>query len=113
MEYLRPRVLVIDPDPAIRALLAAVVRRDGFDSDSAATAEEARWHTRDAQYDAVILEPRMRGGEALLHELPAGKVIVASSSAAYGACEVAAVLRKPFLIDELALALEACCATHA
>jgi DNA-binding response OmpR family regulator len=101
MEAFRPRVLVIDPDPSVRALLAAVARRRGFDADTAASREEALQRTRMRTYDAITLEPRMAGGEALLRELPARNLIVATTATHGMPKGVTAVLRKPFLIDEL------------
>src|SRR5215212_8842777 len=98
MEPTRPRVLVIDPDPAIRALLMAVTRRLGFDSDTAGNREEALACAHTAVYAIITLEPRMPGGYTLLHELPTENVIVLTTSSDLSSCEgAAAVLRKPFL----------------
>ena len=115
MENLRRRVLVIDPDPSIRALLAAVVRRHGFEADTTGDQAEARQRARSCEYTAVILEPRMRGGDALLRDLPRDKVIVATTSAGIAAqrAGVAAVLRKPFLLAELSAAIDVCAARTA
>ncbi|HEX6096968.1 MAG TPA: hypothetical protein VF432_11640 [Thermoanaerobaculia bacterium] len=101
MKPLRPRVLVIDPDPSICALLAAVVRRRGFEADTAGCREEALQRARVRAYAAITLEPRMAGGDALLRELPRRNLIVATTATDVTPKGVAAVLRKPFLIDEL------------
>lgn len=106
MEQTRPRVLVIDPDPSVRALLAAVTRRRGFDSDTAATPEEALQHARSRSYAAVILEPQIAGGDALLSELAGENLIVATTSTDPCGVHAAAVLRKPFFLDELSTLIE-------
>jgi DNA-binding response OmpR family regulator len=109
MERLRPRILVVDPDPSIRALLAAVARRGGLTADTAANRDEALQYAGSAHYAAVILEPRMLSGDTLLRELSCCcNVIVATTSAARPP-GVAAVLRKPFELDALTSALAACC----
>lgn len=113
MARTQPRVLVIDPDPCIRTLLAAVARRRGMDSDTAADLDEALEHAHARDYTAVILEPRMRGGEVLLREFPAGNVILATTAMDVAPRPgVAAVLRKPFRLDELSSAIDICCAAR-
>jgi DNA-binding response OmpR family regulator len=110
MELPSLRVLVIDPDPSIRALLAAVAHRRGLAADTAANREEALRYASSEHYAAVILEPRMISGDTLLHELSCcNNVIVATTSAAQPP-GVTAVLRKPFDLDALTSALTACCA---
>jgi CheY-like chemotaxis protein len=100
MNSLRPRVLVIDPDPSVRALIAAVTRHRGFEADTAGTREEALRRTDSRAYAAIILEPRIAGGDALLRTLASSNLIVATTLPNV-TCPGVTVLRKPFLVDEL------------
>jgi two-component system, NtrC family, response regulator AtoC len=106
-------VLVVDPDSSIRALLVALLRREGFDADAADNAEEALDLRQRSQHATVVLEPRIRGGEELLDALAAdGKpnVIIMTamdgSKPAYPGAR--AVLFKPFLLEEMAAVLASC-----
>jgi DNA-binding response OmpR family regulator len=115
----RHRILVVDPDPSIRVLIVALLRRDGHDADAAGDASEALRLGRTRQHAAVVLEPRMHGGDALLDALqsvgPDGKsnVIVVTTpdgSQTYaGVPGVRDVLLKPFRIEELAAIVADCC----
>lgn len=109
MEPQRPRVLVIDPDPSVRALLVAVARRQGLEADSAGDTDAALEHARARAYAAVILEPRIYGGELLLREL-AGRNVIVTTTASDPVPQpgVTAVLRKPFLLEELTSAIDCC-----
>ena len=111
------RVLVVDPDPAIRALIVALLRREGYLADASPNSQDALELGRSGRHLAVILEPRMPGGEKLLDDLRAssrdGKpnliVVTSDGRNAYGDGRgVSTVLRKPFSIEELAAAVAMC-----
>lgn len=115
----RPRILVIEPDPSIRALLTAVIRRGGLEVDCAADRDAALARSSSGHYTAVVLEPRMPGGDVLLHELRAAEsgrrpaIIVATAPDAWAAAlaesnGVDALLTKPFDLSELSAAIAAC-----
>jgi DNA-binding NtrC family response regulator len=118
----RNAILVIDPDPPIRALIVALLRRHGYAAEAAASPEEALRLHRDGKHAAVILDPRVDGGDALIHALqPSGDgngssrnlIVVTTpepSHATYAAYPgVHAVLFKPFLLNDLADAVATCC----
>lgn len=115
-------VLVIDPDPATRALILALLRREGYVAVAAAGPDEALRVHRDRRHAAVILDPRVDDGEALLNALqtadddatPSSNLIVVTtreqSPATYHRHPgVHAVLFKPFVLNDLAEAVASCC----
>jgi DNA-binding response OmpR family regulator len=79
-------VLVLDPDPAIRAVLAAILRRRGLLVTACGTEREARERgLRGGPYAVVMISSNMPEFEKLLEEIAAGDarerpiVIVANS----------------------------------
>ena len=67
---LEKRILIVDDDDAIRALLMTVLRRRGFVADSARNGVEALEHLAACRYSLVVLDlmmPRMSGYELLDH----------------------------------------------
>jgi two-component system OmpR family response regulator len=113
------RVLVVEPDPSIRALIVALLRRDGVVTDCVSTHDDALRSASSRHYDAVVVEPRIPDGDALLSELyaaaPDGRpnlVVVTTPDSASkllrGRAGVRAVLMKPFAVDALTDALAAC-----
>ncbi|SRR5690349_9428851 len=67
---LEKRILIVDDDDAIRALLITVLRRRGFPVDSARNGVEALELLRTCHYSLVVLDlmmPRMNGYEVLDH----------------------------------------------
>src|ERR1044071_5506456 len=62
-------ILVVDPDPAIRTLIVALLHREGYATEAAASAEQALELHRKTQPKAVVVEPRIPGGRALLDAL--------------------------------------------
>lgn len=115
-------ILVFDPDPAVRALILALLRRQGYVAEATVTADEALRLHRHGRHAAVILDPHVDGGDALLHALqtagsgdaPNRNLIVMTTSehprATYdGHPAVHAVLIKPFFLKDLASAVAACC----
>ncbi len=113
----KQKILVVDPDPAIRSLVVALLRRDGYLSDEAGSADTALHLRRVSNHAAVILEPRMLGGDALLQALTShdtANVIIMTTSAGLQARSAAApgvraVLLKPFVIGDLSAIVASCC----
>lgn len=111
------RILVVDPDPAIRSLVAALLRREGYLADLAGSADAALDLRRASNHAAVVIEPRMPGGDTLLDALtsqdPANVIIMTTSASLrsrYAAAPgVRAVLVKPFVIDDLSAVVASCC----
>jgi DNA-binding response OmpR family regulator len=110
-------VLVIDSDPAVCALLVALLQREGYTADVAEDAGKALQLRRHGRHNAIIVEPRIDGGDALLEQLHDGatNLIVVTTpdgpppSPYEHTRGVHAVLFKPFEIGELAAAVASCC----
>jgi DNA-binding response OmpR family regulator len=106
-------VLVVDDEPAIRALVAKIVERAGHPVDTARDGAEAIEKLDGGNYGVLVLDLMMPNvdGYALLDHLkerggtrPAIIVISAGDSAALrrlDASMVHSILRKPFDIDVL------------
>src|ERR1043166_2881455 len=109
------RVLVVDDEPAIRALVAKIVERAGFNVDVAADGEEAVRKMEHADYSVIVLDlmmPAMSGYEFVEYlqqrggKRPSVIVITAAAEAsmtrqlAHGV--VHSIVRKPFDINVLA-----------
>ena len=113
----RPKVLVVEPDPSVRSLVVALLRRDGFAPDEADSADAALARRRVSRHAAVVVEPRMLGGDDLLDALTSRdkvNVIIMTTSAGlqarYAAAPgVCAALLKPFGIDDLSAIVARCC----
>jgi DNA-binding NtrC family response regulator len=114
------RVLVADPDPAINALITALLRRAGIPADVASDRVTAITAASAGRYSAVILEPRMNGGDTLLSELyaaaPDGRpniIVITTPDQSTAALSlragVVAVLLKPFRLEDLYGAVASCC----
>ena len=110
------RVLVVDDDDAIRAVLAAALREAGFEVDAEADGPEALQRFRRARPDAVVLDlalPGMSGWQFVLacrEEPGCSDVPILVVSAEYDLRTVAEKLRglgvraclaKPFDVDVL------------
>ncbi len=50
------RLLVVEDDPAMTAMLARGLRRAGYAVDTAATGTDALWRIRETEYDLVVLD---------------------------------------------------------
>jgi two-component system OmpR family response regulator len=50
------RLLVVEDDPGMAALLVRSLRRAGYAVDTVATGQEALWSARENEYDAVVLD---------------------------------------------------------
>jgi CheY-like chemotaxis protein len=111
-------VLVVDDDEIVRELIATILRRAGATIDCVAEGESALRQLRSRTYDAVILDlmlPRMNGFEVLREIknsipdlLPRVIVVTAASENTlrdFDASGIRKLLRKPFDIDELVMAV--------
>jgi CheY-like chemotaxis protein len=108
-----PRILVVDDDPSIRALVAEFLEALGYAVDTARNGAEALAKVRDDGFAAIVLDlmmPVMSGWEfldACGAELLAEHIPVAVATASYAPSAVAsrpavsAVLSKPFDLDVL------------
>ena|SRR5687767_6629700 len=107
------RVLVVDDEPAIRALVTKIVERAGHPVDSARDGAEAIEKLEQSQYAVAVLDLMMPNvdGYALIEYMkarggvrPAIIVISAGDTAALRRLDgsvVHSILRKPFDIDVL------------
>lgn len=107
------RVLVVDDEPAIRALVAKIVERAGHPVDTARDGAEAIEKIEQTQYAVIVLDLMMPNvdGYGLISHLktrpgvkPAVIVISAGDSGALRRLDgamVHSILRKPFDIDVL------------
>lgn len=113
------RVLVVDDEPAIRHAVGRLLRREGWDPVTVATAGEALAALERGPVDAVLLDyhlPGMSGaalGAEIIARWPvlAGRMVFVSgdptlSAEAFpAACRGALLLPKPFDLLELATVL--------
>jgi len=107
------RVLVVDDEPAIRALVAKIVERAGLTVDTAADGAAAIEQLESTPYSVVVVDLMMPNvdGYALIDylknhegEKPAIIVVSAGESAALRQLDgsiVHSIVRKPFDIDVL------------
>jgi DNA-binding response OmpR family regulator len=108
------RVLVVDDEPAIRALVAKIVERAGHQVDTARDGAEAIQKLDQADYAVIVLDLMMPNvdGYGLIQHLkerqgspkPAVIVVSAGDSASLRQLDgalVHSILRKPFDIDVL------------
>lgn len=107
------RVLVVDDEPAIRALVAKIVDRAGYPVDTARDGSEAIEMLASQRYAVAVLDLMMPNidGYALIEHMkahvaqrPAIIVISAGDSASLRRLDgsvVHSILRKPFDIDVL------------
>jgi DNA-binding response OmpR family regulator len=108
------RVLVVDDEPAIRALIAKIVERAGYPVDIARDGGQAIAMLDAAPYDVLVIDlmmPNIDGYDVVNHLRdrdglrPAIIVITAGDSSAIRRLDgsiVHSVVRKPFDIDVLA-----------
>jgi CheY-like chemotaxis protein len=108
------RVLVVDDEPAIRALVAKIVERAGFPVETARDGAEAIEMLERTSYGVIVLDLMMPNidGYGLIRHLkqrgtqprPAVIVVSAGDSAALRQLDgamVHSIVRKPFDIDVL------------
>jgi two-component system response regulator ResD len=117
------RILVVDDDDAIRALLLTIVRRRGLKADAARNGAEALDRCMRCNYSLVLLDlmmPRMSGYDFLaeIRKLPHDQrpiviVLTAGTPPRHLDPEVVAgSVRKPFDIELLVDTVVACIATR-
>jgi CheY-like chemotaxis protein len=107
------RVLVVDDEPAIRALVAKIVERMGHPVETARDGAEAIVRLDEKNYDVIVLDlmmPNVDGYGLIAHlkqrggPRPAIIVVSAGESAALRQLDpgmVHSIIRKPFDIDVL------------
>ena len=115
----RPRILVVDDDDAIRAMVERVLRREKFEVESARDGFEAIEKLARKDYATVLLDlmmPRVDGLGVLRFletEQKPARVIVMTASTNHAhetatAAPVFRVLPKPFDIHELVSHIREC-----
>ncbi|HEY6138095.1 MAG TPA: response regulator [Thermoanaerobaculia bacterium] len=116
----RRRVLVVEDDGAIRALIKFLVQREAWTADEVSDGAEALSKIQNDQYDAIVLDLMLPSlsGESILAEVRGstpgelGRIVVVTASPRslqkIDTSGVRAVLTKPFDIDQLLDALRAC-----
>jgi DNA-binding NtrC family response regulator len=99
------KILVVDDDPDLRAQLEWTVRREGWETLSADSAEQAIRLIRENEFDVIVTDLRMETQEAGLAVLKAAKekdiytqVILVTY---YGAPEVSAEVMRLGAFDYL------------
>ena len=107
------KILVVDDEPAIRALVAKILERAGYSVDTARDGAEAIEKLETTQYAVIVLDLMMPNidGYGLIRHLkaqpgtkPAVIVVSAGDSAALRQLDgalVHSIVRKPFDIDVL------------
>ncbi|HEX2122150.1 MAG TPA: response regulator [Thermoanaerobaculia bacterium] len=110
------RILVVDDDPAVRALLEIVGRRAGFAVDTAVDGLDALEQLRANEYVIVILDlmmPRVNGYDVVQQlrsepRRPAIVVVTAMTGAFVSDLDpqvVQSIIRKPFDVEMMAAVL--------
>jgi two-component system, OmpR family, response regulator QseB len=121
MQRQEKRILIVDDDDAIRALLVTILRRRGLKVDTARSGMEAIERITSCHYALMLLDlmmPRMSGYEVLerLHGMPADLrpfVLVLTAGGEPRSLDpaiVAGTVRKPFDIEMLIDSVIACLA---
>jgi two-component system OmpR family response regulator len=59
------RILVVDDEPKMAALIARALREDGHAADVAHRGDDALWMAKSAPYDAVVLDVMLPGADGL------------------------------------------------
>jgi DNA-binding response OmpR family regulator len=119
METNEKRILVVDDDDAIRALLFTVLRRRGMKVDMARNGADALERCLHCHYSVILLDlmmPKVSGYEVLAHlehewrgERPIVLVLTAGTEPRnLNPAYVAGTIRKPFDIELLLDTLNGC-----
>jgi len=124
MEKSERRILVVDDDDAIRALLFTILRRRGFAVDSARNGVEAIERIERCSYSLMLLDlmmPQMSGWDVLAHldrcgserTLPLVIVLTAGNEPRdLNPAYVAGTVRKPFDVELLLDTIKGCISTR-
>jgi len=119
-EAAAPRVLVVDDEDAIRALVSRLLRREGLEIVQAADGREAIDKLDAERFDAVVLDlmmPRVDGFGVIEHLIDTDprmieKVVVTTAYPKAAAKErlhhLCCILSKPFDVDELVTVVREC-----
>ena len=124
---MKPLLLVVENDSGTRRLLEIFLRRESFDADAVATGNEALLLLERVDYSAVVLDLLIPGrtGRDVLADIAARRpalleriVVISSATEAHlrdvhGRYPQVAVLRKPFDLAELLVAVQERVARHA
>jgi DNA-binding response OmpR family regulator len=109
----KPRVLLLDDDPSMQRLVAALLKSEGYRVDVFLTGRDALRSIEKYDYDVLLLDLMMphEGGMTVIRELRDRKpelltralVLSASSQSVIGTVrnQVAGVVTKPFKSPEL------------
>jgi len=92
------RVLIVEDEPKMAALISRALREEGHPADVAARGEEALWMVQAAPYDAINVAAAAteRVPEALVEQLaPGGRLVVPVDDAVRGQKPVAFVVAAP------------------
>ena len=112
-----PSILIVDDDAAVRVLLRAICRREGFDVVEAENGELALHAIATRRFDVIVLDlmmPMMTGAEVLQYlaeKEPWRRNIIVLTAANTRLIErinhrcVHSVMRKPFDLNEFTLAI--------
>lgn len=110
-----PRAFICEDDRTIRSLIEALLRREGFSTESVATGSEAATRLAVEMYDVIVIDlmmPGLSGYEVIQHVREKNptllkRIIVITAAAAVARAPfpepVAAVLVKPFDIKDFIL----------
>ena len=118
MEGTRPSVLLVEDDAEVRSSVAEILELEGFAVDTAIHGQQALDKLRSGATPNVLLldlmMPVMNGLELLEHlreeaELRRPPIIVLSANRGYEAEDlgVAAIVRKPFDVEQMAATVTA------
>jgi DNA-binding response OmpR family regulator len=118
------RVLIVEDDDGIRALLGTILSHHGYEPESCMDGNEAVRRLRKESYDAVLLDLMLPGqfGFDVIRFLNAERpamcprviVLTAASQATlrdFDASQVHAVMRKPFDVNALLSSVRECAAS--
>lgn len=112
-----PRILVVDDDPEMRALLLDELRNEGFEVVEAADGAEAVLAVRGREFDVILMDKNMPGPSGLdlipgfRRTCPRSRIIMMTAfgdvSSYVEAAEKGAVeyLFKPFRMEEMKAAI--------
>jgi len=117
----RPHVLVVDDDWDIRMAIAETLESEGYTVDTAIHGAQALERLRDHRADLIVLDlmmPVMDGAtfiaaknrDSRVADIP---IIVVTAAGRADVEGVAAVMRKPFLLDDFLDVVSRCVATSA
>jgi DNA-binding response OmpR family regulator len=111
-----PRVLIVDDDPAVRDILAAVLRHEGWNADAVSDGERAIESLQLRPYDAMILDllmPRVDGTGVIAYvreqnlKMPVIVLSAVSKMHELDPNVVTVAMQKPFEISELRVVIRA------